>query len=173
MKKNTEIAVLERPHRRSRFGILPFVAATALVAARGARTTRRGRGLWYRTLRKSRANPPSWLFGPVWTTLYGLMSWSAYRVWKQPASPERSRALRLWHVQLALNGAWSELFFGKHRPRSALRNIIQMGATIGAYMRVAGRVDRVAAALFAPVLGWVGFAGFLNAQIVRRNRLAG
>ena len=63
---------------RSPLGIVPFLGATAAVSAVGSVVTQRGRGLWYRTLRKPPYNPPAWLFGPVWTTLYGLMSWSAY-----------------------------------------------------------------------------------------------
>ena len=158
------------PARRSRLGIVPFLGATAAVAAVGSAVTQRGRGLWYRMLRKPRYNPPAWLFGPVWTTLYGLMSWSAYRIWKLPDSPDRTRALRLWGAQLALNGMWSPLFFGKHAPRAALADLAGMGATILAYVKVAARLDRVASALMAPYLGWVGFAGVLNSAIVRRNR---
>jgi tryptophan-rich sensory protein len=160
----------ESPVRRSRLGIIPFLGATALVAAIGSVVTQRGRGLWYRTLRKPPYNPPAWLFGPVWTTLYGLMSWSAYRIWKQPDSPDRTRALQLWGAQLGLNGMWSPLFFGKHAPRAALVDLAGMAATIIAYVKIAARLDRVAGALMAPYLGWVGFAGVLNTAIVRRNR---
>ena len=85
-----------RSPRRSGLGLIPFIGATAAVALVGSAVTRRGRGTWYRLLRKPRYNPPAWMFGPVWTTLYGLMSWSAYRIWKQPDSPERTRALQIW-----------------------------------------------------------------------------
>src|ERR1700709_2555222 len=117
---------------RSPLGIVPFLGATAAVSAVGSVVTQRGRGLWYRTLRKPPYNPPAWLFGPVWTTLYGLMSWSAYRIWKQPDSPERTRALQIWGTQLALNGLWTPLFFGKHAPRSALIDLAGMGNGIRA-----------------------------------------
>jgi len=156
-------------HYRSRAGILPFLAATAAVAVSGAGVTRRGRGLWYRRLRKPSYNPPAWLFGPVWTALYGLMSWSAYRIWKKPDSPGRTRALQIWTTQLALNGMWSPLFFGRHAPRAALADLAAMWLAIAAYIREAARLDRLAAGLMAPYLGWVTFAGALNAGIVRRN----
>ena len=120
-------------------------------------------------LDKSRINPPAWVFGPVWTTLYGLMSWSAYRIWRQPASPDRTRALAIWSTQLGLNGLWSPLFFGEHRPRAALVDLVALAAAIVAYIRVASKVDRVASALMAPYLAWVGLAGVLNVEIVRRN----
>jgi tryptophan-rich sensory protein len=153
------------------WGLLPFLAATAVVAAVGGRSTKSGRGLWYRLLRKPKFNPPPRAFGPVWTALYGLMSVSAYRIWRSPASPDRTRALVLWTSQLGLNGLWSPLFFGQHRPRAALADLVGLAAAITAYIRVASKLDRVAAGLMAPYLAWVGFAGVLNAEIVRRNRL--
>ena len=151
------------------WGVVPFLAATATVAAVGGRATVKGRGLWYHLLRKPSFNPPSQVFGPVWTTLYGLMSWSAYRIWRSPPSPERTRALVLWATQLGLNGLWSPLFFGKHKPRAALVDLVALATAIAAYIRVASKVDGVAARLMAPYLAWVGFAGLLNAEIVRRN----
>ena len=156
--------------RRSRWGLVPFVAATAVVSAVGGAVTRRGRGLWYRTLRKPPQNPPAWLFGPVWTALYGLMSWSAYRIWKQPASAGRTRALQIWTGQLVLNGAWSPLFFGRHAPRAALVDLAGLWLAIAGYIKTAAKLDRLAAALMAPYLAWVTFAGTLNAGIIRRNR---
>lgn len=110
------------------------------------------------------------MFGPVWTTLYGLMSWSAYRIWRLPDSQSRHRALRIWTGQLALNGLWSPLFFGRHAPRLAMVDLVSLFATIGAYMREAAKLDRTAAAMMAPYLAWVGFAGYLNGSIVIKNR---
>jgi benzodiazapine receptor len=158
------------PPRRSRWGLIPFLSATAAVAVIGARITKRGRGAWYRLLRKPSFNPPARAFGPVWTALYGLMSWSAYRVWRLPDSPARARALRIWGTQLALNGMWTPLFFGKHAPRAALVDLAALAAAIAAYIKIAGKLDRLAGVLMAPYLGWVGFAGILNGAIIRRNR---
>lgn len=166
------VVMLSRMRSRSgKWGLLPFVAMTAAVALAGSRSTRRGRGLWYRLLRKPKFNPPAWVFGPVWTTLYALMSVSAHRVWRQPPSPERTRALALWATQLGLNGIWSPLFFGRRRARAALVDLVGLAAAIAAYIRVAAKVDRLAAGLMTPYLAWVGFAGLLNGAIVRRNRL--
>jgi tryptophan-rich sensory protein len=153
------------------WGLLSFLAATAAVAAAGSRATKKGRGAWYRLLKKPPFNPPPAVFGPVWTALYGLMSVSAYRIWQTPPSPERTRALALWGTQLGLNGLWSPLFFGQHRPRAALVDLVALAAAIAAYIKVAAKVDRAAASLMAPYLAWVGFAGVLNGEIVRRNRV--
>jgi benzodiazapine receptor len=153
-----------------RWGALPILGATAAVAIVGARSTVRGRGLWYRRLAKPRFNPPDRVFGPVWTALYALMSYSAYRIWRKRSSPERTRALTLWGAQLGLNGLWSPLFFGSHRPRAALADLVGLAAAIGAYIAAAAKVDRVAALLMAPYAAWVSFAGVLNEEIVRLNR---
>lgn len=170
MPRNDEPA---RP--RSLLWLALFAGATAVAAGLGAGSTRRRvRGPWYRALSKPPGQPPPQVFGPVWTTLYGLMSISAYRVFRRPPSRERSRALRLWWGQLALNGAWSPLFFGARRPRLALADLAALSLGVADYTLTARKVDRAAAWLMTPYLGWLGYAGWLNLGIVRRNRwLAG
>jgi translocator protein len=163
------LARRKRAPRRSVLGLIAFGALTAGAAALGTLATRRGMGLWYRLLRKPPFNPPSWVFAPVWTALYGMIATSGYRVWCRQPSPERTGALALWGAQLGLNGAWSWLFFGKHRKVAALVDLGLLVATVGAYTAVASRVDRPAAWLMAPYLGWTSFAGLLNEEIVRRN----
>jgi tryptophan-rich sensory protein len=159
---------------RSWLWLALFAGATAVAAGLGAGATRRGRGAWYRALSKPAGQPPPQVFGPVWTTLYGLMSVSATRVFRAPPSPERTRALRLWWTQLALNGAWSPLFFGARRARWALADLVVLTVAVSKYTGTAAKVDRPAAWLMAPYLGWLGYAGWLNLGIVRKNpRLAG
>jgi len=157
--------------RRSR---LSRVAAVAIfgglafgASAVGAGVSRKK--VWYRSLFKSKATPPSQVFGPVWTVLYSAIAYSGYRVWSQPASPARTRALGLWAAQLALNASWSPLFFGAHRPRASAAVAAAMVPTIAAYSVTAREIDRPAAALMLPYLGWSAFAAYLNAQVVRKN----
>lgn len=126
-------------------------------------------GRWYRHLDKAPFQPPDSAFAPAWSALYPTIAVSGWRVWRGPASGARTAALALWAVQLGANAAWSPAFFGARRPRLALGVLAtQLGAT-AAYAAAAARVDRVAAALVGPYLGWTGFAGVLNAEIVRRN----
>jgi translocator protein len=153
---------------RSNLALAVIGGATLLSAALGARATRRNKG-WYRVLRKSPLTPPDAVFPVVWTTLYGLNALSAARVYRSPPSRVRSGALALWGAQQALNAAWSPLFFGRHRARAALADIGLLSTAIAGYAYAASKVDRTAAALVAPYLGWVGFASFLNEEIVRRN----
>jgi translocator protein len=145
-----------------------FGALTTGAAVLGARASSSSQ-LWYRRLRKPSFQPPSWVFGPVWTALYGLMSFSAWRVWNGPAGRKRSWALMLWGLQLGFNALWSPLFFGKHRQRAALADIAALGVSLAAYTATAREVDRGAAWMMAPYLAWVGFASALNEEIVRLN----
>lgn len=143
-----------------------FGAATAGAAALNARVRP---GAWYRGLRQPWFQPPSWVFAPVWTGLYALIAASGYRVWRAPASPERTRALGFWGAQLGLNAAWSMLFFGKEDPRAALIDIGLLRVAVDAYTRTATKVDPAARWMMAPYRSWVSFATALNAEIVRKN----
>jgi tryptophan-rich sensory protein len=158
----------------SALALAGFGALAAGAATLGARATgTRGLRPWYRALAKPPWQPPSSAFPVVWTTLYALMSASAWRVWKRGHGSDRRSALRWWGAQLALNAAWSPLFFGLRRPRAALADAAVLAVAVAGYTRAARRVDRTAAWLVVPYLGWAAFAAVLNAEIVRRNpRLA-
>jgi len=158
-----------RSKRRPLLAFLGFAAATALTAVVGSRATLRGKEPWYRLIRKSRLNPPDAVFAPVWTALFVLTAISGYRVWRAAPSPARTRALGLWTAQLVLNASWSRLFFGQHRPTAAFVDLGALLFTLGGYTREAARIDRPAAYLMAPYLGWVGFAGYLNEEVIRKN----
>jgi tryptophan-rich sensory protein len=150
-------------------------AAAAAYGAAGLgaltmRGTGRPDGRWFRSLRKPRVQPPNWIFGPVWTVLYATIAYSGWRIWRAPRSPERTRALSLWGTQLALNAAWTPLFFGARKPALALADIAALDAAAVAYAVSARNVDRRAAWIVTPYLGWLGFATMLNASIVVKNR---
>ena len=158
-----------RPHEWA--ALAGFAAITAATAVAGALVGPRRPSTmrWYRSLDKPPYQPPAALFGPVWTGLYATIAVSGWRVWRQPDSPSRSRALRLWGAQMTANAAWTPLFFGARRTSLALVDLAaQLSSTIG-YTSAAARVDTPAATLMAPYIGWTAFAGVLNTEIVRRN----
>lgn len=147
-----------------------FAGLVAGAGALGAASSGRPRRqLWYAMLRKPPFQPPAWVFGPVWSALYGTIAYAGYRVFNAPPSRTRSAALGLWGAQLLLNTAWSYLFFKRRAPKAALADSALMLATIAGFVWMARTVDRRAAWLFVPYLGWVTFATLLNEEIVRRN----
>lgn len=147
--------------------MLGFLAACFGVAALGGLATAPAVTGWYADIAKPSFNPPSWVFGPAWTLLYALMSWSAFLVWRRCGL--RSRPLALFGLQLLLNGLWSPVFFGLARPGAALVVIVLLWLAIAACLVVFWRVSRLAGGLLIPYLAWVSFATVLNAAIWRLN----
>ncbi|THV23997.1 tryptophan-rich sensory protein [Peteryoungia ipomoeae] len=123
-------------------------------------------GDWYQSLQKPFFNPPSWLFGPVWTTLYVMIGVAGARIWQR--SP-KSAAMQLWFAQMAFNLMWSPAFFGLQNPELALAVIAGMLITIVAFMVKARPIDRISTLLFVPYLAWVAFASVLNLSIAWLN----
>ena len=124
-------------------------------------------GAWYEGLNKPTFNPPNWIFGPVWTTLYLLIGSAGGIVWNKSA---RSTSMKLWWTQMVLNGIWSPVFFAFQMPIAALIVILLMLATIIAFMKSSFAQTPVATYLFVPYFAWVAFATILNASIVWLNR---
>lgn len=152
-------------------GLIGFGAAVVAAGWYGARYSPRDlrTRIWYKRLDKAPFNPPNYVFPIVWTSLYSLIAISGWRVWREEASPERSRALRLWVSQLMTNAEWTKLFFGQHRPKWALVDVLSLESMILSYIEASRSVDKTAAACFIPYAAWVAFAAVLNAEIVRRN----
>jgi len=119
---------------------------------------------WYAALVKPALNPPAWLFGPVWITLYFLMGVSLWLIWKSNSS-EKNRALWLFAAQLALNAIWTPVFFGAHSLGNALAIIVLLWAAIVMTILIFTKVSKTAAWLLAPYIAWVSFAGYLNYTI--------
>jgi tryptophan-rich sensory protein len=124
---------------------------------------------WYPQLTKPGFTPPSWVFAPVWTTLYLLMAVAAWLLWRRRARPGAKAALTLFLVQLVLNALWSGLFFGLRNPLAGLIDLAALWLALSATIVLFARVRVLAAGLLIPYWAWVTFAGALNAQIWRLN----
>ncbi len=154
----TTSTILRQALALAGFIVVTFCAPlTGLVALPGA---------WYEGLNKPVWNPPAWVFGPAWTTLYALMAVAAWLVWRQDGW---RRPLLLYFGQLALNAAWTPIFFGAHTMGWALVEIVMLWVAILLTMRSFHRVDRTAGWMFAPYLAWVTFATILNFTLWRLN----
>jgi tryptophan-rich sensory protein len=146
------------------------IAAALAVGVIGALATASSVTTWYPTLHKPPFNPPNAVFGPVWTTLYVLMAVAAWRVWRTEAADERRRAaLILYVVQLALNLAWSLIFFGLRQLALALADIALLLAAVLACAIAFWRADGPAGLMMIPYAAWVAFASVLNFAIWRLN----
>ncbi|MEY3025903.1 MAG: hypothetical protein RLZZ238_800 [Planctomycetota bacterium] len=125
---------------------------------------------WYATIAKPSWNPPNWLFGPVWTTLYILIGVAAWRVWRTGAFRRDRVALAVFLAQWAMNFAWSGFFFGLRSPGLAAIEIICLLCLIAFTMRRFARHDRASAVLLVPYIAWVAFATALNLALWWMNR---
>lgn len=121
----------------------------------------------YATIEKPHWAPPAWLFGPVWSILYLMMTVAAWRVWRKGADHHGS--LWLYGKHLIFQALWSWLFFGIGRADFAMLDIVVLWLAIARLIRQFGRADRWASVLLVPYLLWVTFAAVLNAALCWLN----
>jgi translocator protein len=155
--------------RGSWISLVPFVVVCFTAAAIGALFTNTSVNTWYAQLRRPEWTPPNWIFGPVWTTLYLMMAFSAWLVWRSSTWSESAAALTLFCVQLILNSLWSVIFFGLRRVGAAFGEVLILWMMIVATAVAFLPFSLLAAWLLFPYLAWVGFASYLNFRIWQMN----
>ncbi|UKA55291.1 tryptophan-rich sensory protein [Arthrobacter sp. FW305-BF8] len=154
--------------------LLGFLAPSALVAWLGSQATISNVTGWYAAADKAPWSPPNWVFGPVWTVLYTAMAVAAWLVWRS-RSPKRRAALTVYGVQLALNLAWTPVFFGLYPAWGsaalwlALGIIIALALAVAATVLLFGPIRRTAGLLMLPYLSWIVFASSLNLWAAANN----
>jgi tryptophan-rich sensory protein len=159
-----------RPDHRTRvFALIAFMVLCLIISAFGGAVTATSVNDWYATLDKPSFNPPNWLFAPVWTAIYFMIAFSGWRVWLKTGLANAKGPFGLYAAQLALNLAWSFLFFGAESPALALIDIVILLVVIIANMIAFWRIDRLAGMLLVPYAAWVGFATILNAAVWQLN----
>lgn len=160
-----------RSGTRSAVVLLTFLAIAAAVGVIGGLVSAPGIEGWYAQTPKPMFTPPDAVFGPVWAVLYTLIALAGWLVWRTPDSEARTRALRLYVAQFALNALWSPMFFGLGATVgaagvwAALVLIVVLDVVILATIIRVGDVSRAAAALLLPYWFWSLFATTLNAAI--------
>jgi tryptophan-rich sensory protein len=142
------------------------VAATAVLGGIGTATG----SDWYRSLDKPPWQPPGAVFGPVWTALYALTAVAGGRVLARTGDAERGAYVRAYTVNLALNTAWTWIFFRARRPLPAAVEAVVLAASTADLARRSWARDRVAGTALLPYAVWTAFAGALTTAIARRNR---
>lgn len=124
----------------------------------------------FKTINQPPLSPPGWIFPIVWTVLYLLMGYAAYRVQTSGKDPEQIRkAMRLYGVQLLLNFLWSPVFFGLHWYLVAFFILVALWVMIYLTMLAFSRLDETAGDLLIPYILWVTFAGYLNLGVYLLN----
>lgn len=151
-------------------GLLRSLLLPAIAATIGGLATASSVKSWYPTLNKPSFNPPSAIFGPVWTTLYLLMGIADRVVSQQGETDAIHRARTIYRIQLGLNALWSVLFFGRRSPLAGFVEIVFLWVAIVLTIFAFARISRFAALLLVPYLVWTSFAVILNAAIWRKNR---
>lgn len=125
---------------------------------------------WYASIQKPSFNPPNWVFGPVWTTLFILMGISLFLVWRKGYADRQVKvALCIFAVQLVLNIIWSFMFFGLRNPLAGLLEIAVLWISIVLTIVYFYNISKAAGLLLVPYILWVSFAAFLNFTIWRLN----
>jgi translocator protein len=125
---------------------------------------------WYATLIKPAFTPPSWVFGPVWISLYFLMGISLYIVWTSESKAKSRRVFFIvFGIQLILNALWSLLFFGLRSPSLGLVDIILLDIMVIITIIYAKSISKLAAILLIPYLVWIIIASILNFSILLLN----
>uniref|UniRef100_A0A8C9ZFR3 Translocator protein n=2 Tax=Sander lucioperca TaxID=283035 RepID=A0A8C9ZFR3_SANLU len=153
---------------------LPMLGMTALPhlgGLIGGYITRKQVKTWYTTLKKPSWRPPNAAFPIVWTCLYTGMGYGSYLVWKELGgfTEDALVPLGLYGLQLALNWTWTPIFFGAHKLKLALMEIVLLTSTVAATMVSWYPVSRTATLLMAPYLSWLCLATSLNYCIWRDN----
>jgi benzodiazapine receptor len=157
----------EDPKKAQRRPLYYFLLLTLVVGALASLFTTPEIPTWYAALIHPAIAPPNWVLAPVWTTLYILMAFAAWQVWKKTGL--RSMEMAAFAAQLALNFAWSAIFFGLHRIGAALIEIAALDLAILATTFLFARRDRLAGLLLTPYLAWTLFASLLTHAFWRLN----
>lgn len=126
-------------------------------------------GPWYFSLIKPSWQPPDWLFGPAWTTIYILTGIAGVRAWRRGDALQRRRFLIALLANIALNILWSLIFFTLKRPDWALVEVVPLWLSVLVMIVLVRGYAPLSAALLVPYLVWVAFAAYLNWTIVKLN----
>ena len=121
---------------------------------------------WYSEIILPSFNPPSWVFAPVWTTLYIMMAIAVWKIWINSFD---FKILKLYFIHLFFNGTWSIAFFGFHQIGIALINLFIILFFIVLLMKKYFNRDKISFYLMLPYLTWSGYAFILNSSILALN----
>jgi benzodiazapine receptor len=145
--------------------LILILTVTYFSSAIAGYVTRLNIDPWYQSLNKLSFSPPNWIFGPVWTILYALMSIAIWVVYEKTKSSDLNfskKILKIYFYHLIINFTWSFVFFYYHLIFAAFINIIFLIAAIVILMVLYFPKSKISFVLMIPYFVWVMFAAILN-----------
>ena len=146
--------------------LVTILLITFIAPMIGSYATANFKEPWYSEIILPSFNPPSWVFAPVWSTLYLLMTIAIWKIWKNSFD---TRLLKIYFIHLFFNSTWSVVFFGFHLIGLALINLIIILIFIIFLMKEYFKIDKISFYLMTPYLFWSIYAFILNSFILRLN----
>lgn len=156
------------PTSKQALGLAAWLGVTFIAAAFGAKASIDAQ-TFYQQLTLPSWAPPGWLFGPVWTVLYGLMGVAAWLVWRDYGFAGAKTALTLYLTQLVFNALWSWTFFAWAQGALSFGVLVVLWLLIAATLYQFWRLKPLAGYLLLPYIAWVSFAGVLNFTVWQLN----
>ena len=146
---------------------ISFLLVTFGASAIGSLATINYKEPWYSLLNKPTFNPPDWVFGPVWTTLYLMMTLAIWLFWH--SNNRNKNTVYVYLIHLVFNTTWIVVFFVFHNMVLGLFVLILLiGLIINLILRFK-RVNVLSFYLMIPYLLWCSFALFLNINLIMIN----
>lgn len=146
--------------------LIPYVVACMAAGSTGMMFMP---GAWYARLDRPSWTPPDWVFPVVWSVLYCLIAWAAWRVGLRAEAGAAALPLGMFAAQIVLNALWSPVFFGLRRPDAAIPVVVLLWLSVAGMVAAYWPVDMWAALAMVPYLVWCTIAAALNIAVWRRN----
>jgi len=144
-----------------------FILATYSASAIGGFATITFKEPWYSLLIKPSFNPPDWIFAPVWTTLYLMMTIAIWSFWH--SKNRDMNTVYIYIIHLIFNTTWSIVFFVFHKITLALIVLVILILLIIILIVRFKRFNLLSYYLMIPYLLWCLFALVLNIYLIILN----
>ena len=146
--------------------LMLIVLITFSASAIGGVVTSIYKEPWYSQIIQPSFSPPAWVFGPVWTSLYILMS---IAIWFNWITHKDSKTIKIYFLHIFFNAIWSIIFFGFHQISLAFLNLLIILFFILWLMKIYYKTTKLSFLLMLPYLLWSTYALFLNGSIFYLN----
>ena len=148
------------------FSFIIILLITFAAPAIGSYATSTFKEPWYSEIILPSFNPPSWVFAPVWSSLYLMMSLAIWKIWINTFD---IKLLKIYFVHILFNSTWTIVFFGFHQIGLALLNLIIILIFILILMKEYFKKDKISFYLMVPYISWSIYALLLNTAIFLLN----